>query len=595
MRPKQTLQTEAENTLLSAASDCGLKGVVALASDELRSLPDRHGVPIAAVRGSLLINGQAADVIMAAKLGWPHTLPLIFLSPWDVFGCIPHVDDDGFVCFAHEAGLIIDSTRPKAVACNAVARAINQISQGALGLNSSDFASEFQTYWTRQKGISMLRSYVEPSCHPKVIQILENSDGYLCVCDRPADIAQYFCNPSIKQFTQRNALFVPLPEGSSMVPPHPEHPWDPAEAVENVLEQLDSPRRQSVAKLCSSSKLKKNREFVVVHLPKPDGDGGAMFGLDFEGEKGSHPLSQRKTPKTVVPYELIRRDRTMIQPRGGANTDLHGKRVAVIGCGSVGGFLAFELARAGTGNLTLVDPDVLGEENIFRHVLGKKYIGKNKTLALKKDLNDRIPYLNIATLEMQVERAVHENEIDLSRFDAIACSVGSPSIERSLNQLVCDGADGMPPAIYTWVEAYGIGGHVLVTNNKEDGGNPALGCLECLYTSMPNDAEGFDCRASFSKPGQEFGRNISGCSGLYIPYGSTAAVKAAVMATEATVDVLLGREKGNPLLSFKGPPAEFCDNGFELSERFTTFSTDQLFETRHGYVSPRCPVCGDIS
>jgi molybdopterin-synthase adenylyltransferase len=590
MRPTQTAGPTAEGTLLLAASECGLSEIVALGPDEVKALPDRHGLPIAAVRGSLVIKGQVAHLIMAAKFGWPHTLPLVFLSPWDAFGCIPHVDKDGFVCFAHEAGLIIDSNRPKDVACDAGEKAIRQIVQGALVKNSSDYSSEFEAYWIRQEGICKLLSFVEPSRHPKVITVLQDNGGYVSVCDRFADITNYLGTSSRKLLTQRNALFVPLPEGSTIVPPHPDQPWDPVEAVELLVESLDQATRQGVAKLCSD--LTKDREFVVVYLPKPDGNGGTLFGLDFRGEKGSHPLLRRKNPKEVVPYQLTRRDRTMIQPRGGANTLLHCKRVAVIGCGSVGGFLAFELARAGIGNLTLLDPEALGDENTFRHVLGKKYVGKGKTLGLQEDMNDRIPYLTVVTLEMQLERAVHDGRIELGGFDAIVCTVGSPSTERFLNQLVHDHADEMPSTIYTWVEAYGLGGHVLVTNNHANDGRPAPGCLECLYTPMPNDSYGLHCRASFARPGQDLGRNISGCSGLFIPYGSTAAVKAAVMATEATVDVLLGKEEGNPLLSFKGSSTEFCNNGFELSKRFTTFSADELFETRYGYVSAQCPVCG---
>jgi len=110
---------------------------------------------------------------------------------------------------------------------------------------------------------------------------------------------------------------------------------------------------------------------------------------------------------------------------------------------------------------------------------------------------------------------------------------------------------------------------------------------------MPDDKDGYHCRASFAKPGQEFGRNISGCSGLFIPYGSTTAVKAAAMATEATVNVLLGETEGNPLRSFRGPSADFLANGYELADRYSLRSAGDPLTEHFDYASPDCPVCGD--
>ena len=49
------------------------------------------------------------------------------------------------------------------------------------------------------------------------------------------------------------------------------------------------------------------------------------------------------------------------------------KRILIIGCGSIGGHVICELAKAGYEDLTIVDYEKLTEENIFRHVLGMEY------------------------------------------------------------------------------------------------------------------------------------------------------------------------------------------------------------------------------
>ena len=58
------------------------------------------------------------------------------------------------------------------------------------------------------------------------------------------------------------------------------------------------------------------------------------------------------------------------------------KHVVIAGCGSVGGPIAQQLAMAGVGRLTLVDPELLSWSNIGRHPLGSKFVGLPKSTAL---------------------------------------------------------------------------------------------------------------------------------------------------------------------------------------------------------------------
>lgn len=79
--------------------------------------------------------------------------------------------------------------------------------------------------------------------------------------------------------------------------------------------------------------------------------------------------------------------------------NLEGMRVAIIGCGAIGGYLGLSLARLGAGasggKLYLIDFDELTESNLGRHALGMKYIGHNKAAALRKEIEEQLPGLNI--------------------------------------------------------------------------------------------------------------------------------------------------------------------------------------------------------
>src|SRR5437016_5068925 len=71
------------------------------------------------------------------------------------------------------------------------------------------------------------------------------------------------------------------------------------------------------------------------------------------------------------------------------------KHVALVGCGSGGGAIAFMAARAGIGRLTLVDPDTLSFENLGRHMLSRGDVGKPKVEGLKSKILDFNPHAQV--------------------------------------------------------------------------------------------------------------------------------------------------------------------------------------------------------
>lgn len=85
--------------------------------------------------------------------------------------------------------------------------------------------------------------------------------------------------------------------------------------------------------------------------------------------------------------------------RSGADTDaartaragllapeLRGCRVAVIGVGALGSYVADMLVRSGIRHLTLIDGDVVMPGNLVRHLVGPESIGLSKVKAVKQHL-----------------------------------------------------------------------------------------------------------------------------------------------------------------------------------------------------------------
>lgn len=73
---------------------------------------------------------------------------------------------------------------------------------------------------------------------------------------------------------------------------------------------------------------------------------------------------------------------------------LQNKHVTVVGVGGVGGYVATMLARAGIGNLRIIDFDVVSPSNVNRQITAyKSTIGRKKVEVLKDmllDINDKL-------------------------------------------------------------------------------------------------------------------------------------------------------------------------------------------------------------
>jgi molybdopterin/thiamine biosynthesis adenylyltransferase len=330
----------------------------------------------------------------------------------------------------------------------------------------------------------------------------------------------------------------------------------------------------------------KAQEYVAVGIPRPSG-GTTIFGIRFDGVGDIHPLLDNGTAERLVPLRLERLEKSYIVPRGGGEADLGTMRVLLAGCGSVGGYLALELARAGVLDLTLVDFDTLGVENTFRHVLGWNNWEKNKAEALKAEIEAKLPYVRVKSVASSLERALAEEAVDIASFDLVICALGNPTVELAFEEYL-HRISRRPPAIYTWLEPFGIGGHAIASGNA-----PGGGCFACLYTSPVEGEHGLNNRAAFSvsDAARPFARAVSGCGTLHTPYGSLDAARTATLAARLAVDVLSGRERGNALRSWKGDAASYSAAGYKASDRFG-MSEEQLYAARYAHQTLRCPVCG---
>ena len=108
------------------------------------------------------------------------------------------------------------------------------------------------------------------------------------------------------------------------------------------------------------------------------------------------------------------------------NLSLREKKVAVVGCGGLGGFIIEELGRLGIGHITAVDGDVFEESNLNRQLLSEPgNIGQSKAIAAKK---------RIETINSDIKPSVFDEYIDENNAEKILKG----------HHIVCDALDNIP-------------------------------------------------------------------------------------------------------------------------------------------------------
>lgn len=536
-----------------------------------------------AVDGEVFVEGQEVTLRLELPALFPMMLPEFYLRPWDALGFIPHVSPRGFVCYLDREGVVLDRRRPERIVADALERTLGVLASGVRGENRDDFADEFEVYWSYLPNKLMAHSVLDLSDEVQEV-ILFEKDNLRWVATSEQDIAKFFSLENVSgDYARQTALYLPLEAGTTIVPPRLDEPfWSAEQARQLLVNGLSETNRRRLQKRTKGRP--RSREHIIVKLPRPSG-GASLFGLRYEGQGHMHPLRDKGTAKILTPINIHRLDRGYLVGRGGGTPTLGNKQLLLVGCGAVGGHLAFELARAGILNLTLVDNDSLEMENMFRHVLGFRYLGKSKPESLKEEIEAQLPYVRVRAVPKKIEVALADGAIDLRAYDLVVFALGDPTVELSLNERIhAMGGDG-PMALFAWLEPLGIGGHALLVGNNRQGG-----CFECLYTQPEGDDGHLANRAAFAASGQTFGRALSGCGSLHTPYGSIDAARTANLAARLAIDALTGKEEGNPLLSWKGDAAALKEAGFRTSPRHA-MSEHDLHRYRYNYPASNCKVC----
>ncbi len=158
------------------------------------------------------------------------------------------------------------------------------------------------------------------------------------------------------------------------------------------------------------------------------------------------------------------RVRALFGPKALAH--LQKQRVAIVGLGSGGSFVALSLAMSGVGRFVLIDDDVLTPPNVVRHAADLRDVGRPKAYAVADLLRHRNPQVETHAVVGRVE----ENAALLADVDLVVAAVDGEPAKYAINQ-ACLQHERV--AVYAGVYARGEGGDVCTIHPKR---GPCYAC-----------------------------------------------------------------------------------------------------------------------
>lgn len=244
---------------------------------------------------------------------------------------------------------------------------------------------------------------------------------------------------------------------------------------------------------------------------------------------------------------------------------LSSKRVALIGCGTIGGHLTKSLASLGAGSkfqFSLFDDDTFKPGNTTRHILGIPYYGENKAEALCHQLKKSFPQLKAIP-----RRRFFANE-NLNEFDILIDATGdhafSLQLAKAVNQHRSNG--NRISLVHSWISAFGHVAKALLNDNS----NSACYACQFVYGSNGSKTEIYPGLKSsdIEEATQSFRK---ACGENVLPFGNEASMSAAGLALE----LLNNRSERSPKLLIR-----------RITDKATNIK-DKRIKKRED-----CPACG---
>lgn len=537
--------------------------------------------------GNVIIkDGSRIELILAFNKHFPLSFPLFYVNDNSIFRV--HVESDGKICLFDKSSVLIKPEMPEQflVDCFDQAVKILNILPGTEEYNKEIFR-EFNAYWMKAGCRWVYACFDTTEVTYNVYSMFVGSKvGVVAKSENEALImARNHLNIKAKESDFcAECLVIRLKKNSALIGIKEKYKWK--EIRTYILNNISASHKKAFGRFLHK-RVNRVNQYIFLVYESPMGDIVFGFSIEIVGKKMIQ-IAKAVNAK-IEPIYVKRVDYNYLWSRMNEKILLRDKKILLLGAGSIGGFVANNLCQMGIMELDILDKDIFHEENVCRHFLGfdsaVNPVMKYKADLLKDQLERMYPYVDIDSLNYS-DRSVEEFIAQYSRlekYDLIISALGEPTLNLVINKILYQNNISVP-FICCFNEPYGIGGHVVVTNL--DRGS----CLQCLYTNIAS-SELIPFRGSLVEEGQMFKKNVSGCSGAFVPYSSLDSQQTAILATRFAVKVLAGEIVENTLETWIGSDHELHSNNYRESRYYNNLLEKKEF-VRTELRNVHCAICG---
>lgn len=473
---------------------------------------------------------------------------------------LPHINSGGYLCYVEEKEADWNSNN-----LNALYRAVDEQIQNTLNtavsslhngqIDQAEFEGEFVSYWKPKQTAYVLSDFQSLNGNDAYITKNEYADDskrleLVIHGEHNRDIYQKWL--SQRGLTQKDSQKL----NSFILKVRPTRlsglQWPPQDAIHlfQWLSVVDHNAKAKLVRYFVENPSKKHLIFLDVY--KQD-TFGVVLDLNLDAVQFTSYANYKKSGKSGRKLDLSRAssvlmgkyaflkfrriafekaDQVTILTRNRSKPeigDLRSKRIALIGCGTVGGYAAELLIRAGAGmgskSFDLYDADKFEPENFSRHTLSSRDFGKNKAIAMKEHLDNST---HLITNIQAHARRFEFLQSKLTPYDIIIDATGRAPIAKRLAYLVRQ-LNGVrkPIIVHAFNDGNGVASKVFIDSLD--------GCYNCLCGDVAFYNSGNDRRFEGLSGLAE--KKVS-CGSTYTPYDAAVSIMTAALIQEAVLSTL---------------------------------------------------------
>lgn len=539
---------------------------------------DLELLPRIVYRGSLVVGSARIDASCEISDFEFVRYPRIVISKEASrrLGVLAHVERDGNVCYFERGSQVLDRYRPGGSLLRCILAAQETLERSVKGVADHEIAEEFHGYWSSAKiAVDFSPSFRGETAKLLALQLTTEAGEFYLLTDQKEPNSVLLK----RHQAQTNRSAVPVAEchlaytekrltvhsGTKAWPP------ETLDAFRHWLDEYLGDSRVFLRRLFAGT----GQGVWWLALVAPNGALVARLVLPLAYQKREF-LEQRRANllETVEAGRIaIKLERYIGAPIDsqyvfsrnlGKLKNLEGKKIALLGCGTIGGFLAQYLALSGAGqgkkgSLLLVDDDVLASANLGRHILSAGWLDSQKATACAELLESTIQGIRVEAFVGDARQKFRA----LMQFDVVIDATGEEALSLSLNAFALENRPTFPPVLHVWVAANGGAVQAMMVDD------PRFACLKCLKPD-PDATPRF----KVSKKDVNLVRSVSCADSSFVPFPVTSSVHAAALGAQMVIEWMTGRKR----------------------DRFRTLTLDpeQAFKAKDQNVTRAkgCPACG---